>query len=499
MKFPLFLLTGSIAVLFLLSPILQTKNFKTQAATTSSKPNIIVIMTDDQTMDSMSKMPLTNKLIGGAGATFANSFVANSLCCPSRATFLTGQYSHNNHVFSNKGTDGGYSALTDNSNVLPIWLQVAGYTTFHVGKYLNGYGKVTGPAPADPASVPSGWTEEAVGWQDSIYSYYNYTLNEYSPGVAPHLVTYGSDNNEYQINVETTKSLDFINRHANDSNPYFMWICYFAPHGDSNAGKVVAANQDLHTFDNEPLPTPPSFNEADVSDKPAYIQNLNNGQRFSQSDINDITTNYRNRLDALQSVDRGVQAIVTTLQLNHQMDNTVVIFTSDNGFFHGEHRKSEGKVLAYEPSIRVPLLIRGPGYPVQTISRPAVNIDLAATIVDIAGAKAGRTFDGLSLVPLLKNQPVSSWRSDFLIESDDSDPGHIFTGVRSEDHKYVEWVDTVGKITDTEYYNLNTDPDELCNMTYSGKKECRNVDIVNLYPARTRLHQLQTCKGESCH
>jgi N-acetylglucosamine-6-sulfatase len=243
------------------------------------RPNVLVIETDDQTQAEMAVMPQVRQLIGGDGTTFANNFVNYSLCCPSRSTFLTGQYSHNTGVQGNEPPSGGFDKLRG-TETLPVWLQRAGYYTGLIGKYLNGY-EAHRDDPGGPL-IPPGWSE----WHGSTvtYDYYGYQLNEQGT-----LNTYGSlqdnpdnppDPSLYSTDVYTNKAVDFINQRAPSQQPYFLWLTYLAPHsggpnpaGNHCAGTAKPAPRDLHAFDSEPLPQPPSFNEADVSDKPPSIRN----------------------------------------------------------------------------------------------------------------------------------------------------------------------------------------------------------------------------------
>jgi arylsulfatase A-like enzyme len=430
------------------------------------RPNIVVIMTDDQTAASIAKMPLTTQLIGGAGTTFTNSFVSNALCCPSRATFLTGQYSHNNGVWSNTRPDGGYRQL-DNTNTLAVWLKNGGYRTAHIGRYLRGYGMV------NQREIPPGWTEWYGGVGVSSAKYFGYTLNE--NGV---LKTYRRDSqeNNYQTDVETRKATEFIARSAGDTAPFFLSIGYLANHEERHGQLLtppLPAKRHRGAFANEPLPRPPSFDEADVSDKPEAIRNL---PLFSPEALARITRLYRTRLATLLAVDEGVRDIVAALQAHGKLDNTVIIFTSDNGFATGEHRIELGKMQIYEEVNRVPLLIRGPGVAHQVRDELVVNVDLAPTIVALAGITANRTMDGISLVPLLTNQAVT-WRSSFLLEG----ASRRYFAVRTRDKIYAEH-----ETGEKEQYDLGADPYQLNSQT--------TYDPLLV----DRLNQLKACAGASC-
>ena len=226
-------------------------------------------MTDDQTVESMRVMPNVKTLIADQGVTFDNSFVSYSLCCPSRSTFLTGQYAHNHGVWGNAAPNGGYYKL-DSTNTLPVWLQRAGYQTIHLGKYLNQYGT------RNPREIPPGWGQWYGTPDPSTYRYLNYQINENG-----NLVQFGNAAADYKTDVESRLAVDLISHQAADPRPFFMWVAFLAPHSGgprdaddpSGVSTPSPAPRDKNRFANEPLPRPASFNEADVSDKPAAIRN----------------------------------------------------------------------------------------------------------------------------------------------------------------------------------------------------------------------------------
>ena len=437
-------------------------------------PNVVVIESDDQTQDSMRFMPQTTQQLGGAGTTFANNFASFPLCCPSRATFLTGQYPHNHGVLSNdEDEEGGYQSL-DSSNTLAVWLQEAGYYTVHIGKYLNGYEQV-------PNTIPPGWTE----WHGSTrtYQYYGYQLNEQGS-----LVDYGTSQDQYSTDVYTQKAVDLIHRRAPKGKPFFMWLAYLAPHGGGPnpspqppgdcESTAKPASRHANAFNSEPLPHPPSFNEEDVSDKPAAIQNR---ASLTNAQIDNIEREYRCRIESLLAVDDGVAAVINALREEGEFENTVVVYTSDNGFFHGEHRVPMGKTRVYEPSIRVPLIIHGPGIPGgNTVDDLAMNTDLAPTIVEMAGAKPRRTMDGLSLLPAAENPGLERGRA-ILIET------RSYAAVRTARYKYVE--NNTGEL---ELYDLQNDPDELQSLHDDPAYDGIQAALANL------LSRLRTCTGSGC-
>jgi N-acetylglucosamine-6-sulfatase len=437
-------------------------------------PNVLVLMTDDQTVESMRVMPNVKTLIADQGVTFDNSFVSYSLCCPSRSTFLTGQYAHNHGVWGNAAPNGGYYKL-DSTNTLPVWLQRAGYQTIHLGKYLNQYGT------RNPREIPPGWGQWYGTPDPSTYRYLNYQINENG-----NLVQFGTAAADYKTDVESRLAVDLIARQAADPRPFFMWVAFLAPHSggprDSDDPSGLAtpspAARDKNHFATEPLPMPASFNEADVSDKPAAIRNR---ALIGPGRIRAIRENYQQRLESLLAVDDAVAQIVNELARTGKLNDTYIIFTSDNGFFHGEHRVQAGKVLLYEPSIRVPLLMRGPGIPAgQHRSQFVANIDLAPTIVQATGAQPGRVMDGRSLIPFAKDRLLQSGR-DILLETP------TYAAVRAPNWLYAEHV-----TGEKELYNLARDRDELNSLQTNPAYDPMEANLA------ARLARLRQCKGAVC-
>lgn len=495
---------GGLLLLGLLCAAVALAPSGTEAKKKTTKkqrqPNIVLVMTDDQHEDSARFMPELQRLIAGRGVTFDNSFVSYSLCCPSRATWLTGQYAHNHDVRGNTAPAGGYGKIAPFlSNSLPAWLQRAGYYTGHIGKFLNGYGN-TSP----DTEVPAGWSEwygaldDPDAYTGGTYTMYGYTLNENGS-----VVHYGStpdvvDPATYQTDVYSTKAADFIRRRAPKNKPFFLSVAPLASHGESSGACACTGNNPRAAprhegrFAAEPLPRPPDYNEADVSDKPQTIQDLTSiGAAAEQQ----IELRYRARLESLLAVDDMIANLVGALGDKGELKNTVFMFTSDNGFFHGEHRVRQGKVRLYEPSIRVPLIIRGPGVPKgKHRSQPVANVDLAPTILDFADAKAQRREDGRSLLPLIDDK-LLRWGRAILLEAffnadpdeDPETPPTNYTAVRTDRYLYARY-----GTGERELYDLETDPFEL---------QSRHAD-TSLAPVSSALDQLLSglvnCNGGSC-
>ena len=320
----------------------------------SSKPNVIMFTTDDQTFRDMAVMTKTQALIGNQGASFQHAYASDPLCCPSRVSVQTGEYAHNTGVLGNTPPAGGYQSFND-KNDLPVWLQADGYRTIHIGKMPNGFGEVT-----NQTYVPPGWGPfnggtgsnskgEFYGFLGPPSSYTGFTLDENGADV-----TYSPD--DYSTTVYGDLAVDRINNHLTNfpNNPLYMQVQFFAPHDPATPEPKYA-----NAFATAPLPIDPSFNEKNVTDKPGWIKKI---KRFGPGLIAKIQTRYQLRLETLLSVDDAIEKIVNDLQARGALDNTYLIFTSDQGLMQGQHRLHQGKFVAYDPSTQVPLEIRGTGH-----------------------------------------------------------------------------------------------------------------------------------------
>jgi N-acetylglucosamine-6-sulfatase len=479
----------------------------------SSKPNIIMFTTDDQTVRDLAAMPKTDALIAAQGANFLHAYVSMSLCCPSRITVQTGEYAHNHHVMGNTPPQGGYSVFND-KNALPVWLQQAGYRTIHIGKMPNGFGTDT-----NETYVPPGWGPfnggsgrgEFYAFIKPPSAYTDFALDE--NGV---LKQYTAD--DYQTTVYGDLAVDRIDQHfTNHSNdPLYMQVQFFAPHDPA-----TPETKYQNAFATTPLPIDASFNEKNVKDKPGWIRKIS---RFGPGLIAKIQTRYQHRLETLLSVDDQIQRIVNELSAKGQLANTYLIFTSDNGFMQGQHRLHQGKFAPYEPSIQVPLLISGPGIPPGAQPRALVwNGDITATILKMADAQPGLPQDGRSLLPYARDPSLRSFRP-ILIETgppgSTNEPGtpvsaaskrvHFSTYVKNLDQDHTAQIARaivapryrairtgrylLVKYSDgsRELYDLKRDPLELRSMY----KDSRYFP-VRKYLLK-KLKALVLCQGADC-
>jgi arylsulfatase A-like enzyme len=459
-----------------------------RAAPAPERPNILFILTDDQDARSIASMPKLKALLVDRGTTFQNFFVTYALCCPSRASILRGQYPHNHQVLTNRPPSGGFEkflALGHEASTIATWLRAGGYRTALLGKYLNGY-----PDAGNPAHVPPGWDEWDSPAGGNPYSNVNYRLNENG-----RIVTYGRGAEDYLTDVLARKASDFIRRGAQIGRPFFIYLGTYAPHAPA-----TPAPRHEGTFADARAPRSPSFNEADVSDKPSFIRGR---AELSPRAMEQIDEHYRKRLQSLQAVDDLVASLVEVLRVQGELQGTYIVFTSDNGFHLGEHRLPIGKNTAYEEDIRVPAIVRGPGVPEgRVLPHLALNIDLAPTFAELAGLTPPGFVDGRSLVPLIAGGPpaLARWRQTFLVEHyTQAQPAGAqaarraradaipeYQAFRAGDYVYVEYA-----TGERELYDLVRDPFELQNRFTS-------ADPALVGQLRSYLATLRRCAGSSC-
>ena len=480
------------------------------AANARRPPNVILIQADDQNRADLTPrvMPRTLAFLRRRGTAFRHYVAASPQCCPSRASLLTGQYPHNNGVLSNVP---GYPKLRGKANTLPAWLDRAGYLTVHVGKFLNGYAERTGsigkPAP--------GWDRWfSLGGVGAPY--YDYGL-----GVNGHVVHYGRRPRSYVTRVLERRALRVIARHAAGRRPLYLQLDERAPH-IATAGfhppgvcghseRPIPDPRDMGRFAHARFRAPPSFNEADVSDKPSFIRAL---PPLSAEQIVGIRRRHRCRLAALRGVDRTVGRIRRKLRAVGALGRTVVISLSDNGVFDGEHRLFQGKILPYEETVRQPLLIRIPpayrrGRRVATVGAEVASVDIAPTILQLAGARPCvrrgrcRTLDGRSLVPLLRGRRPR-WTRDRAIPVEFSNAKPIngacaFAGLQLAAAAYTHYSSVASPGSQScapdderELYDLRADPFELQNLVPAPPGSAAALEAASL---ERRLRRLAACSG----
>lgn len=451
-------------------------------AAAQERPNVVVMMTDDQTMASLASMPETNRLLGAEGTTFEQAFASFPLCCPSRATALTGQYAHNHGVLHNAPPLGGFGAL-DHANTLPVWLQASGYRTMHVGRYLNGYEYAHG--------IPPGYSDWHASPHSGAFNYVSWKVNENGT-----LRSYPSADRpgEYQTDFTARRAGELIDQAAPGDQPFFLQMWFVAPHRGGprdpddpiGVGTPSPAPRHRDSFAAVPFPRPPNFNEASMYDKPQVVADR---PRLTPERVAAVEENWRQEMESLRAVDEAVAQVVGTLERTGELDNTLIVFTSDNGYMHGEHRALAEKVLLYEESIRVPLVMRGPGIPRGWRDpRPVANIDVVPTILDATGVLPGRVQDGRSLLEL-ETDRSAWWGRALLLENGKGANGvPAYRAIRTNRFMYAEHKST----GEYELYDLLTDPFQLTSLDGRPKYERVQADLAR------ELHRLVNCAGSAC-
>ncbi len=465
------------------------------AADSATRPNIVLITADDMRADDLEFMPRTKRLMARAGVSFTDALSNYPLCCPARATLLTGQYSHNNGVQGNEWPYGGYKKFYESGaelETLPVWLQRAGYSTGFIGKYLNYYGTDDPEQRSTSATyVPPGWDD----WNASIgkiFRYYCVTLNQNG--------TLHRFRGQYQTDLYTRLSEDFIANYAKTDKPFFLWTSHLAPHfgvspssddpcASGSGTPTPPAERHRGMFKGLPLPASPALNEEDMSDKGTYMKDK------AKQDLAEMARVHQGRVESLQALDESVSDTIAALDAQGVLDDTMIIFASDNGWLLGEHR-SDKKILPYEESLTVPLLARGPGLPSGVRRHQPVGlVDIPATAIEVSGALATKPQDGVSLVGLA-NDPTLLSRRVMPIEAgpapgiqskyNATQPAWFYRGARSSGYTYIAWQFDTSE--EEELYDLDVDPFQL---------ESQQATSPELKTLRRYSQQLETCAGST--
>ena len=381
----------------------------------NDRPNIFMITVDDAATGDLAYLPNVRKLIARKGTTLTNAVAPTPICVPARASMLTGQYAHNHGALAIKGKHGGFTSF-DDADTLPVWLQEGGYDTFFVGKYLNGYGH----APGSRRYVPPGWT----GWHASLdpatYSFFRTAMNRNG-----RLVTDRGYNSDTFSDVVAT-TLAAPDRRT---KPWYLWVNYVAPHigrpvepGDPKANRrlprrlrlptTTPAKRHQNTFEHLRLPSRPDMFVQPTGSRVRGTRT--NWSRQGRAVLREI---YQQRIESLQAVDEAVGRHVRLLKRTGQLDNTLVVFTSDNGYNVGEHNLL-GKLWFFDTSLEVPMVISGPGVPRGVTSPSLVSLaDLPVTFAAVAGVNPSRVVDGSDVIDLLSDErrgaqrviPIEAW------------------------------------------------------------------------------------------
>lgn len=459
-------------------------------------PNFVVIMTDDQALNTWNRdvMPRTFARMVDEGTDFEQAFAVPPLCCPARASFLTGRYPHNHGVLSNN-----YKALEDPEDVLPVWLSDAGYETMMAGKFLNGYERVEKTEKGfEPAP---GW-DEWWGVTGLSRKYFDY---EASVDGKP--VSYGSSDDDYVTNALTDAAVDFIGGRSPEDPPFFLWMPHFAPHfAPRDKGGVCPPNSaptplpsDYKAARDARLPTDRSFYEPNVKDKPPFIAS---GPPRPQN-RGALERTYRCTVAAMAAVDRSVDEVFATLEESGQAEETVVFFISDNGYFFGEHRKRIGKKIPYDPALRVPLAAVVPeeilgDKPVPTIDGTVGTVDLAPTMLELAGLESEHRVDGRSLLGALRGEEEAlPTGRKLVIELGQADRCKGYLALRDRAFLYTQYRKETAQgecgVSARELYDVRSDPLQLRNLLGARKVDPADAALADALAERMEL--LGTCSG----
>jgi arylsulfatase A-like enzyme len=472
-----FLRPRSAAIVALAALVLSPLPALAPAAAADPKPNVVLILTDDQRWDTIGRclngfdgtvlatnsdscMPFLQQRLIDSGTTFTRGYVTTSQCCPSRAAILTGQYGRHNGVLVNQG----FPNFVD-TNTLATWLDEAGYRTGLMGKYLNGYGEVNGGTPTN--YVPPGWDSWHAFW--GVPTQTQYSLVEKDPGAAAVTNSYSgtttaptpcAPNTVYLTDRLCRKALDFLQ--ADTTSPFFLYWAPFSPHAPT-----VPPSRWAGTYSGVATPQYPNYNAAPSPNPPTVVPI----SPLSPQVLSQQTTRFRQSLEMNRAVDDAIEQFYQQLSADGRLSNTVFIFMSDNGFSFGEHRWTD-KACAWEECHRVPFVVSCPttvcpgAIPDQVDSTHIVlNIDLAPTIAAWAGTTPKLRVDGMNLAPLLGGG-APPWRDRFLIEDQQlleakGPYGILSTG--SDGHVY-KLIGYTKKPNDHELYDLTNDPWEVSNL-----------------------------------
>lgn len=448
----------------------------------AARPNIVFVLVDDLSMNLVQYMPNVRKLQQD-GTTFTNYTVTDSLCCPSRASIFKGQFPHNTGIIKNHGSDGGFRLFHsrgEEESTYATDMKAAGYRTAFMGKYLNEYFAKLTMGTGKPY-VPPGWDEWAAG--GNAYRNFGYDLNENGK-----VVKYGNAPQDYLTDVLSAKAANFITTTAKTGQPFIIEVSTYAPHSP-----YTPAPRDAALFPGLKLPQTAAWDKV-----PENSTWLPAGTKLTKAQKDRMQKEYRGRVQSVQSVDKMIGTLRSTLTTAGIADRTVVIFTSDNGYHMGEYALPSGKQTAFDTDVNVPLVVAGPGVRAgATVEQIVANIDFRPTFTDLAGVAASPETDGRSFKPLLTGEIPADWRNTTLIEhhdpaTDPADPDYqhdsknippSYDALRTTTFTYIEYVDGT-----VEYFDRKADPAMLKNVAGA-------LSAERLAELRTVLRGMATCIG----
>ncbi|MFJ9392277.1 sulfatase-like hydrolase/transferase [Nocardioides sp. NPDC101246] len=456
------------------------------------KPNLLMITVDDLSALDMDYLPSVKKLVGESGVTFTDAVAPTPICVPARASLLSGQYAHNHGAHTIHGPEGGYPSF-DDSATLATSLQEAGYATVFTGKYLNEYGEA-----GSERDLPPGWDEWRATVDPSTYNYLGAKFNVSGRLVKP---------KGYSTTVITKQAQAALKAVLKDGRkkpgaagkPWFQWVNYVAPHiggptekGDPKQrfpgtkgaiGVPVPDEQDRDAYADKPIPQQPNlFPEA----RKKFPKGSPSRKNPSQIEKDAYRLSYQRRIESARSLDRNIASLLGGLKKSGDLARTLVVFTSDNGFSSGYHNFN-GKLWYYEESLRIPVLMSGPGVPKgREVATTLTNPDIATTLLAAAGAGDPHEPDGIDIMPWLRAPeqtrvvPIEAWPTT-------DGTSRLWSGVRVGPWTYVE-LDN-GEV---ELYDRATDPYEMTNLA----DDPSHAETVSQLADLTEKYR--DCSGDSC-
>lgn len=472
---------GALAAATMVAGLIPARTVDAQEAN-DDRPNIVLVYTDDLDKTTTRRLVGLRRRMGHQGTVFTSAFVSYSLCCPSRATMLRGQYTHNHGIRSNSRGAPQFRARGLDESTVATWLQHAGYRTAYIGKYMNGY---------NSAYIPPGWDR----WFVRVGLYHGFRMNDdgrirrFDRKRVHDTDIYAAQSRNFSSALYLEEAQETI-RTTSERRPFFMVVATDAPHQPA-----IPPARHLRRFRRAQLPSPPSFNERDVSDKPRWVRR---SPRLTSRQITRMRRLHRGRLASMLGVSDLLRELIESLRRQGELGHTYIFFTSDNGYHLGQHRQTQGKRTPYEEDIGVPLMARGPRVPAGgTRGHLVLNNDLAPTFADIAGIPVPGFVDGRSLQALLEPNPppTTRWRQRILIEHWRTKAvggrTHIpnYRGVRGKRYVYIAY-DTTGE---KELYDLRKDPWQQHSLN---TRRGRNRRLARRIHARLRV--LRTCRAVGC-
>jgi N-acetylglucosamine-6-sulfatase len=433
------------------------------------KPNIVFVLTDDQFPGTEDAMPALKDNITTEGVKFTNMTSTYPLCCPGRATIMRGQYSHNTKIYGNSLPLGGWEKFRNqdlHNDTVATWLHDAGYRTGLFGKYMNDYRGLNTTLPGWDRWYA--WNGEYQGWS---------ALND--QGVQKPLIPRKADSGV------SNAALEFLRNRVDKPAPVFAFVNFGAEHAPFHYDRA-----DADAFQGVGVPRTPSFNEANVSDKPSKVRNL---PPLSDSDIARLDQKYADGLRSLMRVDRFIKSASDLLRSKGEMRDTYFVFYTDNGAHFGQHRFGHGKLQPYEEDTNFPLIVRGPGIAPRDvrIGGLAGNHDIAPTLARMGGAGVPTWVDGRNLLPLAQD-PTTPWpRTAILSERDlDGGPPNTWDMLRMRGKVYTRYANG-----EKEYYDLTADPYQVHNAFGASDTDYPPPDSSTQDYYEKRLNDLYACSG----